>query len=253
MVLAPLLFALLAEGSLAQRRKKLEDVVDATERLQSFRKGDRNLYFTSYLTDVNQGLAYESTSIENADLLGDVLREETDAMALFGEDDLFAVTPFADYLCHLADEIGPGIVSFDTDLVLDDFWGVEPFEICLDELNEVTGGSQCAKWALEYGDVRLRDIPFFLNLEDDPKWQKLRVLWLESKLSNDARKRMERREETIDHPISLDELLLKEAESVGDEHSLVAEIHSTMAEIRAYQERLKSEANPEEESNNESH
>ena len=251
-VLAPLLFVLLAEKSLARRREKLEQVREAKERLESFTKEDKNLYFTSYLTDVNEGLAYESMSIEKADLLGDVIRDETDAMAWFGEDDIFAVTPFADYLCEFAAEIGPGGVSFGVDLVLDDFWGVEPYEICLDELNEVTGGSQRAKWALEYGDVRLLDIPFFLNLEDDPKWKELRALWLESKLSNDARKQMERRQKTIEQPITLE---LKEPEDIGDiGDKFAAEIHSTMAEIRAYQDRVKAERSlDEEESNNEGH
>lgn len=102
---------------------------------------------------------------------------------------------------------------------------------------------------MEYGDIRLPDIPFFLNLEDDPKWKKLRALWLESKLSDDAGKKMERRQNTIEQPITLE---LKEPEDIGDK--IAAEIHSTMAEIRAYQERLKAERNlDDEESNNEGH
>ena len=243
-VLAPLLFVLLAEGSLVRRRQKLEQVLETKDRLESFAKGDKNLYFTSYVTDVNEGLAYESMSIEKADLLGDVLRNETCAMASFGEDDLFAVTPFADYLCDLAAHIDPGIVSFGVDLVLDDFWGAEPYEICRDELNEVTGSSQRAKWALEYGDVRLPEIPWFLKLDDDQKWKQMRVLWLESKLSSAARMQMERRQKTIEEPITT-ELRLKELESIDDEDPLITEMHSTIAEIRAYQERLKADANSE--------
>lgn len=247
MVLAPLLFVLLAEGSLARRRQKLEQVRDATDNLTSFARSDKNLYFTSLVTDVHDGLECERMSIEKADVLGDVLRDENPYG--WSHDDLLAVTPFADYLCDLAADIGPGAVSFGPDLVLDDYWGVEPYEICGDELDEVTGGSKRAKWALEYGDVRLPDIPFFLNLEDDPKWKKLRTLWLESKLSDDARKQMERRQKTIEPPITLE---LKEPEDIGDK--IAAEIHSTMAEIRVYQERLKAERNlDDEESNNEGH
>lgn len=249
-LLAPLLFVLLAEGSLARRRERLEQVWDATDNLTSFARNDKTLYFTSLVTDVHDGLECERMSIEKADVLGDVLRDENPYG--WSHDDLLAVTPFADYLCDLAADIGPGAVSFGPDLVLDDYWGVEPYEICGDELDEVTSGSKRAKWALEYGDVRLPDIPFFLNLEDDPKWKKLRALWLESKLSDDARKKMEGRQKTIEQPITLELREPEDTGAIGDK--IVAEIHSTMAEIRAYQERLKAERNlDDEESNNEGH
>ena len=131
--------------------------------------------------------------------------------------------------------MGSGVVSFGPDLVLDDFWGVEPYEICGDELDEVTGGSQCAKWALEYGDVRLPDIPILLDLEGRSKFKELRVLWLEHRLSNDARKLMERRQQAVEQPRPPDPNLEKLLE-VHRKGALIDEIESVITEIRAYQE-----------------
>ena len=101
--------------------------------------------------------------------------------------------------------------------------------------------------------MRVPDIPWFLNLDDDPKWQPLRVLWLESKLTSDARNLMERRQQVIDHPKAVD-INLDKSEMDDLASAITGEIRSVMAEIRAYQERQESEADLDtDRSNNESH
>ena len=99
------------------------------------------------------------------------------------------VYPFADYLRKLSKETGScGVVDFDVrEFGVWDVWGSEPYQLCSEQLNEITGGSEYARWTLEYGDVRLTDIPKELMSEQA---KDERVAWLEGKLSEKTRKMM---------------------------------------------------------------
>ena len=198
--LAPLLFALLAEGCLAWRRRRLEEVDNAVGRLRELGEGASQLYFTPYLLDVEYGAGLEKESVESADLLGDRVRDDDGAWQNFTGHDLDEVTPFADYLCQLAEELNAdGIVDFfptesEATVGLDAIWGAEPYQVCRDTLTELTGGSKHARWALAHGDVQLARTPREL-LEAEAEAE--RVKWFEDHLSDDVRKEMERRESWI--------------------------------------------------------
>ena len=186
--LAPLFFVLLAEGSLAWRRQLLDETTEAMESLRTFAKTRKHLYFARYLADVEAGIWAEDESIDSADLRGDALRNRDDDNLYFAGESLYEVTPFADYLWKLSEDIGlTGKVDFGSG-VFDDLWGAEPYQVCGNELNEITGGSKYAQWALRYGDVRLSDIPDELMLE---QYKDRRIDWLESKLSDKTREIME--------------------------------------------------------------
>ena len=189
--LAPLLFVLLAEGSLAWRRQYLNEVEEAMNRLRALGEKRNHLYFTHQQVNLELGLCAEEESIDAADLRGDTLRNRDDTTLDFAGEDLYEVTPFADYLCKFSKELGiSGIIDFGSG-VSDEPWGAEPYQICGNELNEITGGSKCARWALEHGDVRLSEIPKELMLEQA---KDRRMDWLESKLSDKTREIMEEHE-----------------------------------------------------------
>ncbi len=189
--LAPLLFVLLAEGSLAWRRQYVDEVEEAMDRLSAFGKKWSHLYFTYYQGNIECGFWAEKESIEAADLRGDTLRNRDDANLDFADEALYEVTPFADYLCKFSKDLGiSGIVDFGSG-VADDPWGTEPYQICRNELNEISGDSKYARWALEHGDVRLSDIPRELMAKQA---RDRRIDWLENKLSDKTREIMEERE-----------------------------------------------------------
>lgn len=80
------------------------------------------------------------------------------------------------------------------EVVLTEPWGAEPYVVCGDELERMTGGSRKARWALSYGDVRLSEIPAEL-LPDEATER--RVEWLESRLRDDWKAELERQQEAI--------------------------------------------------------
>ena len=194
--LAPLMFVLLAEGSLAWRRERLAEVDRAMQALRNAAEADSQLYFAKHMIDVEWGADAERESIKRADLLGDVVRDDDWSRQLFAEDDLFAVTPFADYLLKLEEALNlPGVVRFETpELMLTEPWGAEPYVVCDDELERLAGGSRRARWTLEYGAVRISEIPGELMPNEPDKQKEKRIAWLEERLSGDLRAEFERRE-----------------------------------------------------------
>ena len=200
--LAPLLFTLLAEGSLAWRRQCLEQVGEAMDRLSDLGKKSQ-LYFANfphYL--LKEGCATEERSIAAIDLRGDTVRFEDSGVDFFSEDDLYAVTPFADYLCKLANDLEiSGKVNFfpetTSDIAVGEFdmlWGTEPYQVCREELEQIAGGSESASSALAHGDVRLSDIPKELM---PPDAKDKRVAWLEERGAEGTRQRLESKERMI--------------------------------------------------------
>lgn len=202
--LAPLLFTLLAEGSLAWRRQCLEEVREAMERLSDL--GEKSqLYFAKYLPHAEEGRDLEEDSIGKNDLLGDTMRDETQYTSWLSvfTDDHYAVTPFADYLRKLGKDLKiSGKVDFFPETSLhvavgesDEIWGADPYQVCRDELNEITGGSESACSALAYGDVLLSNIPKELMTPDA---KEKRVDWLEKEGAEGARQRKQRERELLE-------------------------------------------------------
>ena len=199
--LAPLLFALLAEGCLAWRRERVGEVWEALDKLGKLGKSASQLYFAHRIREVELGAGLEEESIDAADLLGDAVRNDPVAWEDFLEEELDAITPFADYLRKLADDLGiRGIVDFfpeesDATVGIDTIWGAEPYQVCADTLTEVTGGSEKARWALVHGDAQLSKMPRLLLLKD-AKWAQ--VDWLEDRLSDEVRDACERFEALLE-------------------------------------------------------
>ena len=73
--MAPLFFTLLAEGSLAWRRERVEAADEAMERAVSF--GEGHLSFMKAAYHVENGLIGERRSIEALDLFGEKVSDDT--------------------------------------------------------------------------------------------------------------------------------------------------------------------------------
>lgn len=190
--MAPLFFALLAEGSLAWRREKLKEVVEAIDRLESI-DGVWSFGFDNATSVVAyDGVSIEKNSIDKADLFGEHLFSSlTDFSFDPYEDNPFADpyedNPFASYLRKLKDELNiAGVVDVDSGKLR---FGVPlkfpDYDICRDELDRITNGSDfapaLAQMALEIGAARLSEIPEELMAEDASE---KRAQWLEDKLSD---------------------------------------------------------------------
>ena len=190
--LAPLLFALMAEGCLGWRRECLKEVDSAMSRLRELSQLGQ-LRFASLLVDIDTGCGVEEDSIDKADLLGDIVRRDG---YFSGSDYPNEVTPFADYLCKQAEDLDiDGIVDFSlppeetfASVGFDTIWGAETYQVCRRELTELTGDSNIAKWALARGDVLLSKVPKQLMV---PEAKDDRVRWLESKASEKTRELQE--------------------------------------------------------------
>ncbi len=199
--LAPLLFTMLAEGSLAWRREKLEQMDQALSDLRKLADEHSQLYFTRLQVDIDTGAGIEERSIAQADILGDLARGEDNEYNWL--DAVLDVNPFADYMCKLANDIDqPDIIRFKESEAPEDpedflpplvfrheIYGVKPFRLCPKEMDEITGSSKFAQWALVCGDVRISDIPHELMSEDA---KEERVKWLEGRLSSQAREANEK-------------------------------------------------------------
>ena len=200
-VLAPALFVLLAEGSLKWRRSKLEQAREANQALHELGRNNATLYFAKdwYQQAFDWGMATEDASIKKGDVLGREIWDEEGMRSWgFTEDDV-TVTPFADYLEELAEEVDrPEMLRFHDLLLVDqglDLWGANPYAVCRGDLDEIAGGSRHARWALEWGNARITDIPEDLMSEEAKDG---RAEWLASKLADDVRERMEQHEALLE-------------------------------------------------------
>lgn len=216
--MAPLFFTLLAEGSLAWRRDKLEEASDAIGRLEQV---DHELGYRIF----DHGAIYagnaqtaEQESIDQADLFGDHLMDTvwTDSF------DPSEGNPFACYLRKLADDLdSSGVVKVEGgNLSYGTPWLKFPdYDLCDDELDNTANGSPDARRALETGYARLSEIPEELMGEDAAEE---RAAWLQEKLP-DIYKGLEEgqpmaefvRFETTATPEQLDESIAKLEEKLA--------------------------------------
>ena len=178
--MAPLFFALLAEGSLAWRREKLKEVEETKSRLEQidgfWRGGTLGWVGKGTLRD--EGVVGEEDSIAKADLFGEHLISDTSVHDFF---DPSTDNPFAGYLRELKAklgitsdvDVGSGNLMFGAPLKFPDY------DICCDELDSIANGSTNAKRTLETGHARLSEIPEELMAEDASEE---RTQWLEDRL-----------------------------------------------------------------------
>ena len=221
--MAPLFFALLAEGSLAWRRERLKEPKEAIDRLTQVNDG-WSVCCSSGAYIANKGVAAEENSISKVDLFGEhLLSELSDIDDEFLEDEDFLYlsiyNPFASYLWKLEAELAiPSVVDID-DSGINEYPGLEPplkfptYDICRDEFDGIANGSNYAKMALKTGHVRISEIPKELMTEDAGEE---RAKWLE--------KRMPGVIKNINKDINEEiEVILRES-NVEDDHDLMREI-----------------------------
>lgn len=178
--IAPLFFVILAEGSLAWRREKLDEVNEAFSSLSQI---DGFWYgglsgVQSYMYDLPGGVTVEKDSVDKGDLFGEDLYNVVSGGTLF---DPSTENPFTHYLRKLADELAiRSVVDVDGGVlnIASDF-KFPHYEICSEELNHITNGSEYAKRTLETGCARIAEIPEELMAEDAGEE---RAKWLENKL-----------------------------------------------------------------------
>ena len=184
---APLFFVLLAEGSLAWRRKELAEIRDAIDNLENMGDGSNRKRFTWAVSQSKDHSGYEEEAIEKRNLFNDPFPYDYD----FPLQHEWPTNPFAEYLRKFAADLDiPGIEvdkGFVTGTILD---SMPAYSVCKDELERIVPIGSPAYFALSHCDARLSDIPE--NLESDDA-AKEREEWLVSKVSQNTIKRLESR------------------------------------------------------------
>lgn len=172
---APLFFVLLAEGSLAQRRERVQGAYETIAHLERIRQSTDGAYHCLNMADtqgiiesIGDSIDSEEASIRETDLFGEGLLSDSKNPWIADPFDPYDTNPFADYLRGLADALDkPSVVSCSQTGLLGSF---PPYWICLGMLEDITNGSDEARSALTSGAVRLDEIPEELMGEARAEW-----------------------------------------------------------------------------------
>lgn len=179
---APLMFALLAEGSLHWRRESALKITEAANRLQDL-GGSGHTAFANAASRALEGCLDEEQSIEKRDLFGRAVGHDAYELGY----DTFCHNPFADYLRHVCRTYNaPEAVKLDEEMlehgVLADF---PSYEVCSGDLEKISAGSALAAYSLRMGYARIGDIPS--DLWGD-QMDGHRATWLEGRVPEEARR-----------------------------------------------------------------
>ncbi len=185
---APLLFALAAEGSLAWRKEKLTVIDEAVKRLATLAESAGHLSF-AHADRVGEGSDWERESIERRDLFG---RHASDRAYDQGYDPN-THNPFVDYLRMFAKRIESDDIQIEIDL--DIFNELPRYGIGERIIEEATGDDRRAYYAMSRGHVRVRDIPQGL-LGEERKDE--RIAWLISHIPEKEREALEEEERELE-------------------------------------------------------
>ncbi|MEN9856047.1 MAG: hypothetical protein RL186_141 [Pseudomonadota bacterium] len=174
--LAPLLFVLIAERSLSERRKAAQEAQQKLEELNP-PFGHPQLEFLNRTSEFTDALLDEERSIEAKDILAEEISEFAQEYGTRDGD----CNPFAETILRLVAECDPKIVEPNKDLMEDCPWplGVE-VSLFTKDLSELSGDDSLAIDALIGPQgARIRDIPKDL-LQTDRRDD--RIKWLVEKL-----------------------------------------------------------------------
>lgn len=180
--MAPLFFTLLAEGSLARRREKLEEAGEAISRLERMKDEVGYSIFGIAAIVASNADMLEEESIAKADIFGEHLLSPDPGLSVPAEPfDPATNNPFAAYLRQVADDLDRrSVVDTKAGLSYGSTYGKFPdYDICPEELDNLANGSTDARRALETGFARLSDIPEELKGEDTGE---KRAAWLIERL-----------------------------------------------------------------------
>jgi len=172
-VMAPLFMAILAEGSLAWRRKRVAEIEEAAHNLQVLAGG--HLSFANVAQRAEDGATAERKSIEMKDLFGAHVCDEAFE---FGYDPSVN-NPFADYLAALAEDVKAHTVTLEKDAGWKTSERFPNYTIGADLIADITAGDPDAKYALMRGHVRIKNLPPDLR---DPDRDAERVAWMIAKI-----------------------------------------------------------------------
>ena len=168
--LAPLMFVLLVERCIRWQEQRLADLNEQLER------------FDRQISSRIKAVVNQDSALKDIPAGGDQPLPE------------HFPRRFGEYLCALAAELPKGTVE----PMVTDLWSGPQGRICEAYLDRLTGNpntsdvSRNARWALEYGDVRLDDIPEKLR-SDAAKGERAR--WLASRLSDRTKAMLQERKE----------------------------------------------------------
>ena len=174
--MAPLFFALLAEGSLARRREELDVAKNHWAQIES----SHGVFGAAeVVAEMNAGA--EEESIDKNDIFGEHLLSDNDGMTDVAFDPS-ENNPFTGYLWKLATVLEiPGVIHVvGGKLCFGSPAEFPDYNVWQDEIIRITNGSSVAKRALETGFARLPDIPKELMEEDKDSE---RQQWLENRLA----------------------------------------------------------------------
>ena len=221
--MAPLFAALLAEGSLAWRRRLHKEAEEAAGKLEEADHGHSLLMIAA--GKAMDALDCEQESIEQRDIFGERVFE----LAEERWADPYPADPFTRYLQRLAEESGSELIRIlpearsRDDFDKHDDWMTSSqfahssvyYSIDPAELDRLAGDGRWARMALRRGHAPVADIPEHL-LDDDASEE--RTAWLESKMPQDEREEVEAEDRNFlarfSHiRVSLDEVNEPEASS----------------------------------------
>ncbi len=168
---APLLFTILSERSLAERRRRLEQAEAALENFPE------HLIPRSWLA-----LDAERASIAERDIFVRSIDEHEVNDSYYGDNR----NPFNDFLIEQAKSLEPDNDAIDADDIhnLGNFDDLPSFNLFESYRKKITGGSRRADYALSRGYVRISEIPEELRGEDESVTAE-RVKRLESKVKDE--------------------------------------------------------------------
>lgn len=150
--MAPLFFVLLAEASLADRRRKLEQLKSAIASLEEVAQG--HLVF-AYPAQVDNGLIDEAQSIAQKDLFGSKITEDVYNFGYSDERD----NPFVSFLRKLAETLNDPyqvLVSDTENIHAED---LPDYSVCMELVRQLTCDDSKLGTAIAAGFVQLSDMP----------------------------------------------------------------------------------------------
>ena len=170
--IAPLLFALLAEQSLANRRRRLEEAEAAMAA------------FPEHLIPRSRlALDAERASIGERDIFTRHIDEHKLNESYYNQE---VRNPFNDFLIEQAKSLGPDNDALDPEEIsnIGDFDDLPSYRLFESYIENLTGGSNRAYYALSHGYVRIAQIPKELLGEHKDVTDK-RKKWLEDKVPDE--------------------------------------------------------------------
>lgn len=174
--MAPLCMALLAEGSLAWRRKRLAEIDEKVEELVSLGGGNFSFVQAAYRTQ--DAANDEDESIRKRDVFGKHVAEDTYSLGY----DPNANNPISDYLRAFAKDLGTTDVVLDPEAFEIGPTGFPEYQIGAGLIEELTADDADAKYALACGHASISEIPeAMLGTENAER----RVEWLISQVPED--------------------------------------------------------------------